>query len=115
MQNDIPEICWQIAYWDNDTKYQRKIVSAANRYTLKTGEQIVIPSVRHYSREHAPILKLLEPYLVTRFVVEPNQGFVDQYSNYWTREEAMIIATYANQVKIDRGGPEDMLFSEDLY
>lgn len=112
----IPDICWQPLTWINDTAVnQRRIVSAANRYTLKTGGYLVVPSVRHYSKEHAPIMDLLLPHLETRFVVEPNQGFVDQYSNYWTREEAMIIATHAGQVRVNRGGPETMLFSEDLY
>ncbi|BBC78328.1 Hypothetical protein KNT65_gp165 [Escherichia phage EcS1] len=111
----IPEICWQVAHWNNDEKYQRRIVSAANRYELQNGEPLVIPCVRHYSKEHHPILTALKGIIKTRHVVEPNQGFIDQYSNYWTREEAMVIATHAGQVKIDRCGPETMLFSEDLY
>lgn len=111
----IPDICFQIAHWNNDEKYQRRIVSAANRYELNNGEPLVIPCVRHYSKEHHHILDALKGRIKTRYVVEPNQGFVDQYSNYWTREEAMIIATAADQVRKERVGPEKMLFSEDLY
>lgn len=46
-----------------------------------------------------------------------NQGFIDQYSNYWTRKEALIIATNANQIGRHRPKTwaEDELFSEDLY
>lgn len=113
---DTPDIIWQPLYWiDNESFNQRRIVSAANRYKLNNGEDLVIPCVRHYSKEHALILDQLSDKIVNRQVVETNQGFIDQYSNYWRREEAMIIATHAGQVRAQRGGPDTMLFSEDLY
>ena len=43
------------------------------------------------------------------------KGLLTNTVNYWTREEAMIIATYAGQVRIERGGSEKELYSEDLY
>lgn len=114
---DIPEICWEVAYWDNDKKHQRRIVCAANRYKTKDGEWLVIPSVRHYSREHRPILDGLNYMLESEHAYDENQGFVDQYSNYWTREEALIIATHAQQINTvkKKTAPFDVLFSEDLY
>ncbi|AUV59625.1 hypothetical protein F1442_11005 [Escherichia coli] len=113
--DEVPEICWQTAYWDENQKYQRRIVCAANRFKLKDGRTLVIPGARHYSKDMAEVLDVVKPQLVTQQVCDDDQGFIDQYSNYWTREEAMIIATYAGQVRIERGGSEKELYSEDLY
>ena len=115
MKDVLPEICYEIAYWDNNHKYQRRIVSAANRYQLLSGELLIVPCVRHYSKEHHLILDHLP--LVNNHVVDDNQGFIDQYSNYWTREEALIIATHAGQINAvrEKSFPEHLLFSEDLY
>ncbi|AND76196.1 hypothetical protein MX01_251 [Escherichia phage MX01] len=112
---EVPEICWQVAHWCEDQKFQRRIVCAANRFKLKDGGTLVIPATRHYSKDMGAVIKAVEDKLVTRFVCDDDQGFIDQYSNYWTREEAMIIATYAGQVRIERGGSEKELYSEDLY
>jgi len=112
---EVPEICWQPAYWDENKKYQRRIVCAANRFKLKDGRTLIIPGARHYSKDMAEVLDVVKPQLVTQQVCDDDQGFIDQYSNYWTREEAMIIATYAGQVRIERGGSEKELYSEDLY
>lgn len=112
---EVPEICWEIAYWLDDKKFQRRIVSAANRFKLKDGGTLVIPGARHYSKDMAAVLDAVSDKLVSEHAYDDDQGFIDQYSNYWTRKEAMIIATYANQVRIERGGREDELYSEDLY
>lgn len=112
----IPDICWQPAPWiDDKTRFQRRIVCAANRYELTEGGTIIVPCVRHYSKEHHHIIDRLP--IVSDHVTGNNQGFFDQYSNYWTREEAVIIATHAGQVNTVRkkSGPADELFSEDLY
>lgn len=97
----------------------RYIVSAANRYTTTKGEYLVIPCVRHYSKEHQPIIKALrDSGVLTKTVVAgDNQGFVDQYSNYWTREQALVIAEKAGQIgrRGEKVWPKDLLFSEDLY
>lgn len=113
--NEVPEICWEVGHWCNDQKFQRRIVSAANRFKLKEGGTLVIPGARHYSKDMAAVLDAVEDKVVSCQVCGDDQGFIDQYSNYWTREEAMIIATYANQVRIERGGSEKELYSEDLY
>lgn len=114
---ELPEICWEVAYWNNNQKIQRRIVCAANRYKTKDGDWLVIPSVRHYSKEHRPILDGLASVLESGHAYDRNQGFVDQYSNYFTREEALIIATHAQQINTvnKKTAPYDMLFSEDLY
>lgn len=98
---------------------QRRIVSAANRYTKPDGGFLVIPCVRHYSKEHHLIVNALKDagFIVSSRVSGANQGFVDQYSNYWTREQALFIAKSAGQIGIirEKGWPADELFSEDLY
>lgn len=43
------------------------------------------------------------------------QGFVDQYGTFLTREEAWAIANKNNQVTRRVGGDEGRLFSENLY
>lgn len=82
---------------------------------MKDGGTLVIPGARHYSKCMAAVLDVVSDKLVSDQAVGDDQGFIDQYSNYWTRKEAMIIATYANQVRIERGGRADELYSEDLY
>lgn len=113
--NNVPEICWQIAHWYEDRKFQRVIVCAANRFKLKDGKTLVIPGARHYSKDMAEVLDEVSEKLVSDHVCGDDQGFIDQYSNYWTREEAMIIATYANQVDPEVVKDREELYSEDLY
>lgn len=114
---EIPEICFMKADWLDGRLLQRVIVCAANRFELKTGGTIVIPGTRHYSKDMAAVLDLLEDKVVTRYVHGDNQGFVDQWGTYFTRKEALIIATHAGQINTrrEKGGPLDTLFSEDLY
>ena len=113
----LPEIYYEVAYWNNHQKIQRRIVSAANRYTKKDGSYLVIPCVRHYSKEQHHILDLVIDNIISRHVVDEDQGFIDQYSNYWTRKEALVIAVHAGQINTVRKktAPYNMLFSEDLY
>lgn len=106
--------------WIGPDEYnQRRIVSAASRYPKPDGTFLVIPCVRHYSKEHHPIIDSLKKSgdITTDVAIGDNQGFVDQYSNYWTRKQALIIATSAGQIGVvrEKVWPSDELFSEDLY
>lgn len=114
---NLPEVCYKIADWWDGCKLQRRIVSAANRFRLKTGGFIVVPGARHYSPDMAAVIDLLEEQLDTRHVYDEDQGFIDQWGEYHTRKEALVIATYAGQINTIRqkGAPYDILFSEDLY
>lgn len=113
----IPKSCFK--FWEHmeGTGVQRRIVSAANRFTDKeTGEVIVIAAARHYSALMSSTLK----YLKTKGVelnkaYGDDQGFIDQFDDYHTREEALVIAQWANQLPYEKCFPEDQLFSEDLY
>ena len=43
------------------------------------------------------------------------QGFIDQFGNFLSREEAFYIAKNKNQIIRKCGGDENKLFSENLY
>ncbi|QQG32217.1 hypothetical protein CkP1_0277 [Citrobacter phage CkP1] len=118
MSKEIPDICFMKADWlYDDCLLQRVIVCAANRFKLKDGGTIVIPGSRHYSKDMAAVIDLLEDKIVTDHVHGDDQGFIDQWGTYFTREEALIIATHAGQINTrrEKGSPLDTLFSEDLY
>lgn len=113
----MKDICYEVAYWNNDKLIERRIVSAANRFELKDGGTVVIPGPRHYSPIMANILDLIKDQIKSTHVYGENQGFIDQFGNYWNREESLIIATNAGQINTvrEKTCPLDTLFSEDLY
>lgn len=43
------------------------------------------------------------------------QGFIDQFGNFLTRQEAWVIANERGQIFRRCGGDEGKLFSENLY
>lgn len=43
------------------------------------------------------------------------QGFVDQFGTFLTREEALPIARAAGQIRFRCGGDEIRLYSDNLY
>lgn len=111
-------ICFEPLVWISENAFNRRvIVSAANKYELTDGREVIIPCVRHSSVElHKNINILKEVGLLTSGHCKPkNQGFVDQYCNWWSREDAYVIAKAAGQVNDDRNGSDDELFSEGLY
>lgn len=114
---DLPDVCYKIADWWDGRKLQRRIVCAANRFQLKDGGVLVIPGSRHYSKDMALVLDQLRDKVVSDHVTGDDQGFIDQWGEYHTREEAVIIAKHAGQLNTVRKktGPDDELFSEDLY
>ncbi len=114
---NLPHVCYKIADWWDGRKLQRRIVCAANRFKLKTGGFIIVPGARHYSPDMSEVIDLIENQLDTRHVYDEDQGFIDQWGDYHTRQEALIIATHAGQINTvrEKGAPYDTLFSEDLY
>lgn len=88
----------------------RVIVCAANE--LKNG--IVVLGVRHYDQLMMRQLHAMEMLEMGR---TGEQGFVDNKGEFLTREEALVVATEAGQINTrrEKGWPEHMLFSEDLY
>lgn len=112
-------ICYQHLYWlhDEEAYAQRVIVCAANKYTLRTGEELVVPCVRHTNPVLSQQIKVLMDagLLEKGWCLPDNQGFIDQYYNWWSREDAYIIAEAANQINHERNGHHRDLFSEGLY
>ena len=87
---------------------QRRVVCAAVR---KEGKIAVGP--RHFDNfMHAQIRQMYAPPRMN----DAEQGFIDQWGRFMTREEAFIVATAANQILEKTGGSNSKeLFSEDLY
>lgn len=112
-------ICYQHLYWihDEETYAQRVIVCAANKYILTTGEELVVPCVRHANPVLSQQIKVLMDagLLEKGWCLPDDQGFIDQYYNWWSREDAYIIAEAANQINHERNGHHRDLFSEGLY
>lgn len=89
-----------------------KIVCAANRY-----KDFYLLGARHYdplmiSQASFVGIEALRIYAGDDY----EQGFIDQYGTFHSRENAMKIAKAQNQVNTtDRNRCESDLFSEDLY
>lgn len=113
----LPRVCWQPVSESNDVFTQRIIVCAALRFPHL---DLVIPGARHYSEDiHRLMNKLKEHGLMPKKreqAVGENQGFLDNFGNYWNREDSLLIARAAHQLDgKEKSGSETELFSEDLY
>lgn len=85
---------------------QRRVVCAANRFPDGT----IILGSRHWDPlmcEHASAIGLKGG--------DEEQGFIDQWRVFMTREEAWQVAVAANQIIRRVGGDEGCLYSENLY
>ena len=97
-------------YWaeNNIKKPQQFVVCAAIKY-----DDLIIPSARHHDKVMNKVI-LAIGNLNHR---DSEQGFINQFGEFLTREEAMIVAKEAGQ-KINKrgcGGSDKTLFSEGLY
>lgn len=113
----LPDFCIQ-TWPDHPHRVQRKIVCAANRFEMKDGTPLIIPASRHYSMIMRSLAKMLadKGIIKTMMVSGENQGFIDQFDNYHTREEALIILKHSGQAfDPERNGHDRELFSEGLY
>lgn len=97
-------------YWkdNNIEKPQQVVVCAACR-----NGDIIIAGARHFD-------KVMRSQIVAMGVswAGCEEGFIDQFGDFLTREEAMIIAIAAGQkvdVKRGCGGDKEVLYSEGLY
>lgn len=94
---------------------QRRVVCAA----IRASDGSLLLGIRHYSRDmHAQIENRYDSgKFINRH--DPDQGFVDQWGVYMTREEAYRVAEAAGQIKYPEAcgqgldGPK--LYSEGLY
>lgn len=97
-------------YWtkNNLVKPKSFVVCAANRYK-ETGRIICGP--RHWDDT------MRQQKLETEDFGGWDQGFVNQFGEFLTREEAWVIAKENNQIKrwAYEGQPDGCLYSENLY
>ena len=89
----------------------RVVVCAANRYGLN-----IFTGVRHFCPVMVVNMKYADiPWLRKEYGEE--QGFIDQFGVFMSREEALEVAKEAGQINRWRTKthPEHLLFSEDIY
>ncbi|AYP28447.1 hypothetical protein HWB92_gp189 [Serratia phage vB_SmaA_3M] len=91
--------------------FRRVIVAAACKYG-----DVIITGARHYDRVMHGQLKAFSEDSELRMMSrgEVIQGFIDNQGNFHNREEALVIAREAGQIRF-KHPPEHELFSEDLY
>lgn len=85
---------------------QRRVVCAANRFP----DGSIIIGARHWDPlmcDYASAVGLQGG--------DEEQGFIDQWRVFMTREEAWEVAVAANQILRRVGGDEGCLYSENLY
>jgi hypothetical protein len=83
------------------------VVCAANRK-----ENRIICGARHYD----PIMRAqINASEGADWWKGCEQGFIDQFGRFYTREEALVVAKTNGQIKRRVGGDDKELFSESLY
>ena len=96
-----------------DDIIQRRVVCAAMRNSA--GD--IVTGARHYDgimRQHIERLRESHANDVWK-TSDVEQGFIDQFGKFMTREEAHQVATDAGQIIRRCGGDGGRLFSENLY
>ncbi|SRR5258708_940532 len=93
----------------------RRVVCAA----LRAHDGTILVGIRHYSQDmHEQIAHRNDSYRFEH-LLDFDQGFVDQYGVYMTREEAYKVASAANQIVRPEACGEGLdgrkLYSEGLY
>ena len=99
-------------YWteNNLVKPQQIVVCAACMFG-----DILVTGARHHDKVMNDVLCKLEDNGV-KLDGECKQGFIDQFGEFLTREEALKIVKKNNQpFDIERNGSDNSLFSEGLY
>lgn len=89
--------------------YQKKriVVCAA----IRTEDGLIICSARHWDRLMGSVAREIG---IERCRTA-EQGFIDQFGNFLTREEARELVLTTGQLSEDQVDHHRMLFSEDLY
>ena len=91
---------------------QRRVVCAANRHH-KT--KIVFCSARHFDSTMRTQIRRANLDMREQSDTLFEQGFIDQFGVFMTREEALTVALAAGQRIYRCGGDETRLYSENLY
>lgn len=86
-----------------------RIVCAANRHNQSL---IIACGARHFDSIMRNVMKHNGDF---PYWNDCEQGFIDQYGNFYTREEAYVVAKENGQIVRRVGGDNGELFSENLY
>jgi hypothetical protein len=86
-----------------------RIVCAANLYNDGT----LIIGARHFDRIMHQTMALIPNKEFKK--LGHQQGFIDKFGDFKTRQEAFLIAKDAGQIIQRCGGDDGKLFSENLY
>lgn len=89
-----------------EDRSQRRVVCAANMFP----DGVIILGARHWDP-----LMCAHSNLLGRRGGNEEQGFIDQWRVFMTREEAWIVAEEANQIVYRGNWVEGVLYSENLY
>ena len=93
----------------------RRVVCAA----IRSADGDLLLGIRHYSRDMYEQIAARRDSTRFRHRYDPDQGFVDQYGVYMTREEAYEVAHAAGQIihpeACGAGLDGSKLYSEGLY
>lgn len=92
-------------------KVKLQILCAANRY-----KDFVIAANRHASPIMLSIQDLVGLDVLKHYagLKGEEQGFIDQYGNFYDREEAMVIYRASGKLFMDGDNGSRFLFSEDI-
>jgi len=90
----------------------RVVVCAANRNKV-TGA--IVCGARHFDQVMRSQINAITGDKQDLDWVGSEQGFIDNFGKFLTREEAHKIAYWNGQRKYRCGGDKDKLFSENLY
>lgn len=85
------------------------IVCAANR-DKESG--LIVCAPRHYDPTMRAIIKATG---IPPLNFSEEQGFVDQWGNFFTRKQALDLVNLNGQMRRRCGGDEYQLYSENLY
>ena len=111
--------------WEGNPKKKWYVVCAACRHR-PTG--LIVTGARHFDKVMRAQIFSLQGYdkcaaalgqfkemLSSDDWRNLDQGFIDNYGDFLTREEAWYVAKYSNQIKFPTSTAERFLFSENLY
>lgn len=86
---------------------KRRVVCAA----VRKGDFLIL-GARHFDMTMHKTIQQLG--LERRFMADGEQGFIDQWGKFMTRQEAFVVASDMEQI-LGEPNIEGTLFSEDLY
>ena len=97
---------------------EKKVICAANRW-----KDTIVCGARHFDSVMHSQIKAMEYISCPEHSLQWEQGFIDQFGNFLTREEAWVVAVNAKQIirfvgsqtHYDLCRNDIKLFSENLY